>query len=216
MNYKKIAQNWFLGNLRTNRKSCERNSSGRWRVLKIGAIVVGTVVLAILTSITILIFHKTALPTSHFDPAAARRLQSELQDAANSPGGFLSADETEINSILHPYLERASASPRPAESTHVQDIKIKLKDDRMHVYLVLDFHGQAMTVDFESKVYAENGYARFVPTAARIGSLPIPRSTLEAAAHRMMESPETREQLRLPTNISDLRVQDGKIRVIYR
>lgn len=216
MNHEKIPQNWFLGNLRTNSKPYDRNSSGRFHVLKISAIAVGTVILAIVTSVTVLIFHKTVLPTSHFDPAAARRFQSELQNAANSPGASLSADETEINSILHPYLERTSSSPRPAESTHVQDIKIKLNDDRIHVYLALDFHGQALTVDFESKVYTENGYARFVPTAARIGALPIPRSTLEAAARRMMESPETHEQLRLPHDIADLRVQDGKIRVIYR
>jgi len=46
--------------------------------------------------------------------------------------------------------------------------------------------------------------------------LPIPQSTLESAVQRLMDSPENREKLKLPSEISDLRIQNGEVVASYK
>jgi hypothetical protein len=52
--------------------------------------------------------------------------------------------------------------------------------------------------------------------SGQIGALPIPQATLEAAVRRMMESPENREKLKLPSDISDLKIENGEVVAKYQ
>jgi hypothetical protein len=52
--------------------------------------------------------------------------------------------------------------------------------------------------------------------SGHFGSLPIPQSALETAVQKMMESPENREKLKLPREISDLRIENGELLATYR
>jgi hypothetical protein len=49
-----------------------------------------------------------------------------------------------------------------------------------------------------------------------LGSLPLPQSTLNAAVERLMSSPENREKLRLPNDISDIQIVNGQAQVTYK
>jgi hypothetical protein len=98
----------------------------------------------------------------------------------------------------------------------VKDVKVELIEDRVRAYVVFDFHGKDMTLQLEGKLGAEDGYLHFEPVAGQIGSLPIPRSTLEAAVARMMESPENRERLKLPNDMSGLKIENGEVVATYK
>jgi hypothetical protein len=52
--------------------------------------------------------------------------------------------------------------------------------------------------------------------AGKLGSMPLPQSTLQAAVDKMMSSPENREKLKLPADISDIQIQDGQAVVKYK
>ena len=98
----------------------------------------------------------------------------------------------------------------------VKDVKVELIEDRVRAYVVFDFHGKDMTLQLEGKLGAEDGYLHFEPVAGQIGSLPIPQSTLEAAVRRMMESPENRERLKLPAEMSGLKIENGEVVATYK
>src|SRR5260221_8185 len=83
--------------------------------------------------------------------------------------------------------------------SNVRDVKVQLIDDRVKAYVVFDVHGKDMTLQLEGRLGAQNGYLRFEPLSGEIGSLPIPQSTLESAVQRLMDSPENREKLKLPS-----------------
>jgi hypothetical protein len=68
----------------------------------------------------------------------------------------------------------------------------------------------------EGKLGATDGYLRFEPIAGQIGSLPIPQSTLETAVRKMMESPENREKLKLPAEMSGLKIENGEVVASYK
>jgi hypothetical protein len=100
--------------------------------------------------------------------------------------------------------------------SNVKDVKVQLIDDRVRAYVVFDVHGKEMTLQLEGKLGADNGFLRFEPVSGQIGALPIPQATLEAAVRRMMESPENREKLKLPSDVSDLKIENGEVVAKYQ
>ena len=100
--------------------------------------------------------------------------------------------------------------------SNVRDVKVQLVDDRVKAYVVFDVHGKDMTLQLEGRLGAQSGYLHFEPLSGQVGSLPIPQSTLESAVQRLMDSPENREKLKLPSEISDLRIQNGEVVASYK
>ncbi len=199
--------------------ACKRQRTGAWRIFcrLVGWIAFGLVVAAL--TFVALILYETAPPTVHIDAAAGALVEGQLQRAHATAGSgtpqILSVDETGLNSIIDSYLK-----PRRSEASHraetgIRDLKINLIDDRIRIYMVLDLRGASVTVDLEGKVHTEDGYIRFDPDGGRIGALPIPQSTLAAAVREVANSPENREDLRLPPYLKDLRVEAGRIVLTY-
>lgn len=196
--------------------------------------------------VLILLLHKATPPAVSATPEAAARVEQKFQDAqqAVSQGqpATLRLDETELNSYLASHLDLAGrkasdgtveaapggtsdetpSSEQPTMDdvaqmrSNVKDVKVQLVDDRVRAYVVFDVHGKDMTLQLEGKLGADNGFLHFEPVSGRIGALPIPQATLEAAVRKMMESPENREKLRLPSDVSDLKIENGEVVAKYQ
>jgi hypothetical protein len=174
-----------------------------------------------------------------------QKIEAVEQAVASGQSATLRLDQTELNSYLATHLDISlapTAPPNPAPSpapsdgstsgiptpsgtpaeqieqarSSVRDVKVELVDDRVRAYVVFDFHGKDMTLQLEGRLSAANGYLRFEPVSGQIGSLPIPQSTLETAITKMMDSPENREKLKLPGEISGLRIENGELLATYR
>lgn len=198
-----------------------------------------TYALALVT--ILLLFHKSPPPPVETSPQAAARAEEKFEEVeravANGQPATLRIDETELNSYLASHLELSgNRTPHPAAAgagqsapdaaaptaqeveqmrSNVRDVKVQLIEDRVKAYVVFDMHGKDMTLQLEGRLGAQNGYLRFEPLSGQIGSLPIPQSTLESAVHRLMDSPENREKLKLPPEIADLRIENGEIVASY-
>jgi hypothetical protein len=183
--------------------------------------------------IAILMILHTAPPppvvTSAQAAASAEQKIEQVEQAVSSgQPATLRMDESELNSYLASHLNISpngssnsspgGASPADVEQVRsaVKDVKVQLIDDRVRAYVVFGFHGKDMTLQLEGKLGTADGYLRFEPVSGQIGSLPIPQSTLETAVRRMMESPENREKLRLPPEISDLKIENGEVVASYK
>ncbi len=199
-----------------------------------------TYVFALVT--LVLMFHKAPPPLVETSPQAAARAEEKLEQVeravASGQPATLRLDETELNSYLASHLALAgngapspapavaaqgapnAASPTPQEveemRSNVRDFKVQLMDDRVKAYVVFNVHGKDMTLQLEGRLGAQNGYLRFEPLSGEFGSLPIPQSALESAVQRLMDSPENREKLKLPSEISDLRIQNGEVVASYK
>jgi hypothetical protein len=175
----------------------------------------------------ILVFHKAAPPLVETSPQAAARAEEKLEQVeksvASGQPATLRLEEAELNSYLATHLDLAgpggttpTAQDVEQMRSNVRDVKVQLIEDRVKAYVVFDVHGKDMTLQLEGRLSVQNGYLRFDPVSGQIGSLPIPQSTLDAAMQRLMESPENREKLRLPAEISDLRIQNGEVVASYK
>ena len=175
---------------------------------------------------------------------AEQKFQEVQQAVSQGQPATLRMDETELNSYLASHLELAGgpkssgaapngapnatseASPNSDQSatmddveqmrSNVKDVKVQLVGDRVRAYVMFDVHGKDMTLQLEGKLGADNGFLKFEPVSGQIGALPIPQATLEAAVRKMMESPENREKLKLPSDISDLKIENGEVVAKYQ
>ena len=191
-----------------------------------------TYVVALIT--LILLLHKAPAPAVEVSPQAANRAEQKLQAAAQSVSqgqpATLRLEESELNSYLASHLDLAgdgstSPNPLPGEPSakdveqvrsSVRDVRVQMQDDRVKAYVVFDLHGKDLTLELEGRLGAENGYLKFEPLSGQIGSLPIPQSSLQSAVQRLMNSPENREKLKLPSDIADLHVENGELVATYQ
>jgi hypothetical protein len=174
---------------------------------------------------------------------AEQKFQDVQQSVAQGQPATLHMTETELNSYLASHLALSGngnapngaanavpsgtpdAAPNSDQPTmddveqmrsNVKDVKVQLVDDHVRAYVVFDVHGKDMTLQLVGKLAADNGFLHFEPVSGQIGSLPIPQATLEAAVRKMMESPENREKLKLPSDISDLKIENGEVVAKYQ
>jgi hypothetical protein len=98
----------------------------------------------------------------------------------------------------------------------VKDVKVELVEDRVRAYVVFGLHGKDLTLQLEGKLGSQDGYLHFDPISGQIGALQLPRSALQTAITHLMESPENREKLKLPAEMSDLRVENGEVVATYK
>ena len=124
---------------------------------------------------------------------------------------------------------QASGDPAPAPAasspsdpsveevqSSVRDVEITMAGDQIEAYILFDFHGENLSLILAGRLHVEGGYLHFEPVAGKLGSLPLPQSTLQNAVARLLDSPENREKLRVPPEISDIRVENGELFVVYR
>jgi hypothetical protein len=112
----------------------------------------------------------------------------------------------------------SEADPQTVEQVQstVKDVEIDMEGDLIRAYVVFDFHGEDLSLELDGHLFAQDGYLRFDPVAGKLGSLPLPQSTLSSAVGKLMASPENREKLKLPDDISDVQVVDGHAVVTYK
>lgn len=97
----------------------------------------------------------------------------------------------------------------------VKDVKVQMEGDQVRAYVVFDVHGKDMTLQLAGRLGSADGFLKFEPTSGQLGSLPIPQSTLETAVQRLMDSPENREKLRLPSDVSEMHIENGQLVATY-
>jgi len=192
----------------------------------------------------ILLLHKAAPPRVEVSPQAAARAEEKVeqvqQTASRGEPATLRLDESELNSYLASHLNLATtvnadptsapvtpaaASPSASDSvsnadieqarSSVRDVKVQMDGDRVRAYVVFDVHGKDMTLELVGRLGSSDGFLRFEPVSGKLGSLPIPQSTLESAVQRLMDSPENRERLRLPADMREMHIENGELVATY-
>src|SRR5690242_8143771 len=178
--------------------------------------------------------------------AAARVEQKFVEaDQAKAAGQAVDVDldRTELNSYLHQNLQlegvqpdaipasTPGSGPQQASSpagipgdpatleqvrSSVKDVNIDMDGDVVKAYVTFDFHGKDLALELDGHVGTADGYLTFDPVAGKLGSLPLPQSTLQAAVDKMMASPENRERLRLPPDIGNISISNGQAVISYK
>jgi hypothetical protein len=170
---------------------------------------------------------QVALDRIELNSYLAQNLQVEPQPGV-SANGTAPAQPTTVGTVPS-QTASGSATSDPAASvagsdqpsleqvqSSVKDVKVDMDGDIVKAYVIFDFHGKDLALELDGHLSADNGYMKFEPVSGKLGSLPLPQSTLNAAVEKLMASPENREKLRLPNDISDIKIVDGQAVIQYK
>ncbi len=98
----------------------------------------------------------------------------------------------------------------------VKDVKVDMQGDLVKAYVIYNYHGADLSLELDGHLRAENGYLKFDPVSGSLGSLPLPTSVLKSAAEHLFDSPENREKLKLPPDVTDIQIVDGQVVASYK
>jgi hypothetical protein len=163
------------------------------------------------------------LDRSELNSYLEQNLQFEGRPApVQAPPQAASMDNVPTVGSAVPPDDPAGAFPGGEQATleqvqsTVKDVKVDMDGDLVKAYVIFDYHGKDLSLELDGHLSADSGYIKFEPVAGKLGSLPLPQSTLQAAVDKMMASPENREKLKLPADISDIQIQNGQAVVKYK
>ncbi len=185
--------------------------------------------------VLLLILRQTPPLSIQTDPQAADRVaekMAQLQMAvqANQPHA-VHLNEAEFNQWMRDNLAIASAHqaqqagiPAPIGSEpSVQEVQSALKDVRMNLmgnqlraYALFAFYGKEISLQLDGTIETQRGYIRLKPTSGKLGSLPIPSSTLNYVVHQLFDSPKNRDKFQLPPQIESVRIENNTLVIATR
>jgi len=191
--------------------------------------------LAITATVLFLILKQTPPLTIQSHPEAANRVadkMAQLQLAMQSNQRHATTlDEAELNQWMRDNLAIASAHqaqqagidiPAGQQAT-VKDVQSALKDVRMNLignqlraYALFVMYGKDISLQLDGTLETQGGYIRLRPTAGKIGSLPIPSSTLDRVVHELFDSPQNRDNFQLPPRVESVRVENNSLVITTR
>ncbi len=126
-------------------------------------------------------------------------------------------DTTPAVAVKEVLARRASPDDDVARiQSAVKEVRIRLKANTLLAHVGFELYGKEMSLELEGELGVKDGYLRLTPTAGKLGSLPLLAGTLEAAARRLFESPENKEKFKLPPEIQDVFVEEGRLVVSAR
>jgi hypothetical protein len=144
----------------------------------------------------------------------------------------LELDQPELNGWLETHLAFAkdgtvranSGSAQASEfdqevkplRSAIRDVKVELLEDSLRAYVVYDFHGVELTMVLAGRLFVRDGYLRFEPAGGKLGRLPLPQASLQGAVQRLFDAPENKEKFRLPAQIEDIGIRQGKLYINSR
>ena len=134
---------------------------------------------------------------------------SNAGSVGSSPNGSSASDPVAS-------IPGADAATLEQVQSSVKDVKVDMEGDIVKAYVVFDFHGKDLSLELEGHLSSENGFLKFEPVSGKLGSLPLPQSTLDSAVAKLMSSPENREKLKLPADVSDIQIVNGQAVVTYK
>jgi len=166
------------------------------------------------TALIVLALWHASLPEVRADSAASAQRKLQQAEHAATTSRTVMLTENEVNSVLHDRLQKGGRLVA-ANVDGLHDMRVRLIGNRIEAFIVLGHRGTEITVDLEGKLYSQEGRVQFDPVAGRIGALRLPQGALIRAMHQALSGPEQREKLRLPPNISDLRVENSQVLLRY-
>ncbi len=143
------------------------------------------------------------------------------QSASPQAGQQSSADMMQKWAALedaHLRGEKAEVRFTAAEISSALDqpAQLEFTGDRITGQLASEIQGHKVYVTVRGRLSASNGYINFQPDEVHIGNMPVPVTLLNGSLQKKLQEPATREKLKLPEYISDLRIEDGQLVVQAR
>jgi len=187
--------------------------------------------LAISIVTLVLVLRRPAPVAAPAAPAAAAASAQSFQEkidrleqpkASDTPADEVRITPDEINAALAQAAGTLPVSgPSPGGSSpgasmefpgpvpSVKDYQVSMDGDLVRGQFVTQIAGKDVYLTLAGHVGAKDGYATFDATEVKIGNLSVPVSLINDVLQKKLA--EQRDQLKLPPNVKDIKVENGQL-----
>ena len=146
-----------------------------------------------------------ALAAANPQPVAA---SSNSTSASNSASPSAAASPSDVLN---------SPTQLSADQVPVKDEQVVFDGDQVKGQFTTQLAGKDVVVTFAGHLGSKNGYVDFVPTSFQVGSMPIPASLVqEAFEKKVMSDTATRDKLKLPDFVNDVKIENGQLVLVEK
>jgi hypothetical protein len=108
----------------------------------------------------------------------------------------------------------APATELPGRVPNIKDYQVSMEGDILRGQFLTQIAGKDVYLTLAGHLGSKDGYATFEATEAKIGDLTVPASLVnEVLQKKLMEQ---RDQLKLPDNVKDIKVENGELVFVDR
>lgn len=191
--------------------------------------------LGVTATVLFLILKQAPPLTIQTDPQAAERVadkMAQLQLAMQSNQRHSTRlNEAELNQWMRDNLAIASTHQAqqagiPVPASHeatmkevqsaLKDVRMNLMENQLRAYALFVMYGKEVSLQLDGTLETQGGYIRLRPTAGKLGSLPIPSSTLDNVVHQLFDLPQNRENFQLPPQVESVRIEHNSLIIATR
>lgn len=139
-------------------------------------------------------------------------LQSRL--AAEREAGTVPAEEETRGKGREPVAAPGVTPEAEGAEAELTDLRVRLHESSLQAHLRFRIYGKELSLEFEGVPTIEEGRFAWSDLTGRIGSLPMPRATMQLAWEKLTAQPQVADQLRMPEAIESLEVHSGVLSLI--
>ena len=111
-----------------------------------------------------------------------------------------------------PAASATSASPAmefPGAIPNIKDYQVSMDGDIVRGQFLTQIAGKDVYLTLAGHLGSKDGYATFDATEVKVGDLTVPASLVNEVLQKKLA--EQRDQLKLPNNVKDLKVENGEL-----
>jgi len=192
-----------------------------------------TLVISIVT--LVLVLRRPAPVGSPVAPAVAAANAQSFQEKVNQlakpkePGrgesevrmnsGEVSAALAEAAGILPATASNGSAGAGaamqfPGAVPNIKDYQVSIDGDTVRGQFLTQIAGKDVYLTLAGHLGSKDGYATFDATEVKVGDLSVPASLVNEVLQKKLS--EQRDQLKLPENVKDIKVENGELVLVEK
>ena len=141
-----------------------------------------------------------------------RMNSGEVSAALAQAAGLLPSAASANTSTSSPSANPPGASGSmefPGGVPHIKDYQVSMDGDIVRGQFLTQIAGKDVYLTLAGHLGSKDGYATFDATEVKVGDLSVPASLVNEVLQRKLA--EQHEQLKLPNNVKDLKVENGEL-----
>lgn len=142
-----------------------------------------------------------------------RMNSGELSAALAQAAGLLpGTTAAPANASTHSSASSPDASPAmefPGAVPNIKDYQVSMDGDIVRGQFLTQIAGKDVYLTLAGHLGSKDGYATFDATEVKVGDLSVPASLVNEVLQKKLA--EQRDQLKLPDNVKDLKVENGEL-----
>jgi hypothetical protein len=144
-----------------------------------------------------------------------RMSSGELTAALAQAAGMLPPNaSTSSPAASNPNGSAASPSPSgsmefPGAVPNIKDYQVSMDGDIVRGQFLTQIAGKDVYLTLAGHLGSKDGYATFDATEVKVGDLSVPASLVNEVLQKKLA--EQRDQLKLPNNVKDIKVENGEL-----